>query len=267
MRFSIPTLSLFVLMACSPPSDDIAPPIASQSTHNLLPAPDLLPPPLASSQAKSASVVEVPTLAQAASAASVAVQAASQVQAASVAQSASAVQSVSAVQAASAPKASFRPLPKDVAAQALIAQAEQQASGKVRDILKTSREMTLINQEIIKGSCWDYLNAAWNRAGVPAEAREVIYADKINGQYAHPDQLQAGDWIYHVNHSYNDIEHSGMFIGWVDKANKQGLTLSYAGEGRQEPARYRVYDLSSVYQITRAHAVPNQETALIKNKK
>lgn len=258
MRFSLPYLALYLLTACTPPSDQPPPPSASQSIHNLLPAPDLLPPPLVSSDAQAASVVEVPTLTKTASAAS-----------APIIQAASGIhQSASAVQAASTPQTSFRPLPQDTAtAQILINQAEQQATGKIRDILQTSREMTLINQEIIKGSCWDYLNEAWNRAGVPAQAREVVYADKINGTYAHPDQLQAGDWIYHVNHSYNGIEHSGMFIGWVDKANKQGLTLSYAGEERQEPARYRVYDLSSVYQITRAHLVSHQDIALIKSKK
>lgn len=154
-----------------------------------------------------------------------------------------------------APNASVQPRPlqsRKFNADALIHEAEQRATGRTKNILKTAREMTLMQQEIVRGSCWDYLNTAWNRAGVPAQARKVVYADKINGNYADPSQLQAGDWIYHVNHSYHNIEHSGMFIGWVDKNKKQGLTLSYAGENRHEPARYRVYDLSSVYQITRA---------------
>lgn len=134
----------------------------------------------------------------------------------------------------------------------MIMQAENQSSGYVKSILAKSREMTLYRKEIIQGGCWDYLDTAWTRAGVPREARRVVYADKIDGQYAPSDHLQAGDWIYHVNYSYNNIGHSGMFIGWVDKSKNLGLTLSYAGENRLEPARYRVYDLSGVYQITRA---------------
>lgn len=134
----------------------------------------------------------------------------------------------------------------------LIEQAEHETSGRTRAVLVQARQMTLVQPEIIKGGCWDYLDTAWTRAGVPRNARKIVFADKIGGNYATSDQLRAGDWIYHVNHSYHGVEHSGMFIGWVDKSRHLGLTLSYAGEKRKEPARYKVYDLSSVYQITRA---------------
>lgn len=134
----------------------------------------------------------------------------------------------------------------------LIMQAENQSSGYIKNILAKSREMTLFHKEIIQGGCWDYLDAAWTRAGVNRNMRQTVYKSSHGGAYANVDDLRAGDWIYHVNHSYNNIEHSGMFIGWVDKSRNLGLTLSYAGEGRQEPARYKVYDLSSVYNIMRA---------------
>ncbi|SSY70885.1 hypothetical protein [Alysiella crassa] len=134
----------------------------------------------------------------------------------------------------------------------LIEQAERETSGRTRAVLAQARQMTLVHGEIIKGGCWDYLDTAWTRAGVPRNARKIVFADKIGGNYAPSDQLRAGDWIYHVNHSYHGVEHSGMFIGWVDKSRHLGLTLSYAGEKRKEPARYKVYDLSSVYQIMRA---------------
>ncbi len=153
----------------------------------------------------------------------------------------------------STPKKLTRPSsPLSQTHQTLIQQAEQQTTGRTQAVLAQARKMAIVQPEIIKGGCWDYLDAAWTRAGVPRQARKIVYADKINGNYAHPDLLQAGDWIYHVNHSYHGIEHSGMFIGWVDKTQHLGLTLSYAGEDRKEPARYKVYDLSSVYQITRA---------------
>lgn len=134
----------------------------------------------------------------------------------------------------------------------IIMQAENQSSGYVKSILAKSREMTLYRKEIIQGGCWDYLDAAWTRAGVTRNMRQTVYKSQHGGAYAHVDDLRVGDWIYHVNHSYHNIEHSGMFIGWVDKSRNLGLTLSYAGEGRKEPARYKVYDLSSVYNIMRA---------------
>ena len=134
----------------------------------------------------------------------------------------------------------------------LIDEAEQFSTGRTRAVLLQGRYMTLIRPEIIKGGCWDYLDAAWTRAGVPREARKVVFKSQRNGAYAQADWLRAGDWIYHINYGYNNLEHSGMFIGWVDKSQHLGLTLSYAGGHRNEPARYRVYDLSGVYQITRA---------------
>lgn len=134
----------------------------------------------------------------------------------------------------------------------LILQAQANSTGKVRDILHTTRQMALVEQTIIKGGCWDYLDAAWTRAGVPRQNRQTIFKSTKSGPYVNTNQLQAGDWLYYVNYSYNNIEHSGMFIAWLDEEQKLGITLSYAGEARQEPARYKVYDLSGVYHIMRA---------------
>lgn len=136
---------------------------------------------------------------------------------------------------------------------ALLMEAEQRAHGKVKNVLAQARLMTLFQHEIIQGSCWDYLDQVFNRAGVPRQARKTVYKSTFaQGPYAQAEQLQTGDWLYYVNHNYHNNEHSGMFIGWVDRANYLGLMLSYAGEGRRDPARYRVYDLSSVYNIMRA---------------
>lgn len=134
----------------------------------------------------------------------------------------------------------------------LLLAAERQAGGKVRSVLTQGRVMALLQREVVRGSCWDYLDTVFNRAGVPQRARKTVHKGVLAGPYAHPDQIRAGDWIYHINHNYKNNEHSGMFIGWVDKERRLGLTLSYAGEGRKDPARYKVYDLSSVYNIMRA---------------
>lgn len=135
----------------------------------------------------------------------------------------------------------------------LVLAAERSATGKVRNVLTQGRVMALFHKEVVRGGCWDYLDTVFTRAGVPRQARKTVYkSTSPQGPYAHPDQLRGGDWIYHINHSYKNIQHSGMFIGWVDKNRRLGLTLSYAGEGRKDPARYKVYDLSSVYNIMRA---------------
>ena len=105
---------------------------------------------------------------------------------------------------------------------------------------------------IIRGSCWDYLNAAYTKAGYPPARRRIVYRKGKRGPYANVARIQPGDWLYYINHSYGGIEHSGLFVGWINRARKQGLILSYGGEHRNKPGRYRPYDLSSVYQITRA---------------
>ncbi|MBL7996243.1 DUF2914 domain-containing protein, partial [bacterium] len=68
------------------------------------------------------------------------------------------------------------------------------------------------------------------------------------------------------NHSYNNIEHSAIFIEWIDIENKIALMLSYGGESRREPARYIPYDLSSVYGITRANSELGAGKAVEKTK-
>lgn len=133
-----------------------------------------------------------------------------------------------------------------------IVNGELTASPNAQKVLVSARQM-VENGEIIKGGCWDYLNAAWNRAGFDGKKRKTIFKTNIRTPpYANLDDIQAGDWLYHINYSYHEIEHSGMFVGWLDKENAIGLTLSYAGEKRGEPARYKPYDLSGVYQIFRA---------------
>ncbi len=131
----------------------------------------------------------------------------------------------------------------------LLSSAETQSSIAAREVISTARKMALNERTIIKGGCWDYLNAVFKRAGV---TRDTIHKGTYGqGPYASSGEIEVGDWLYYINHGYNGIEHSGLFVGWVDEQAKQALILSYAGESRHEPARYRVYDLSNVYQIMR----------------
>jgi len=131
----------------------------------------------------------------------------------------------------------------------LLSNAENQSSPAAREVVSTARKMALNERTIIQGGCWDYLDAVFNRAGV---SRNTIHKGTYaQGPYASSSEIEAGDWLYYINHGYNGVEHSGLFVGWVDERAKQALILSYAGEHRREPARYRVYDLSNVYQIMR----------------
>ena len=117
-------------------------------------------------------------------------------------------------------------------------------------MLRAAREMST-SGEIIRGACWDYLNTAYLRAGYPYTKRKRVYLSSKGGPYAPSNMVQSGDWLYYINHSYNGIEHSGMFIDWIDRDRHIGLILSYAGERRREGGRYKQYDLSSVYSIMR----------------
>lgn len=131
----------------------------------------------------------------------------------------------------------------------LLSRAEAQSSAAARGVISMARKMALNERTIIQGGCWDYLDAVFKRAGVTRDTlHKGTYAE---GPYANSNEIELGDWLYYINHGYNGVEHSGLFVGWVDEAAKQALILSYAGENRQEPARYRVYDLSNVYQIMR----------------
>ena len=131
----------------------------------------------------------------------------------------------------------------------LLNNAETQSSLADREVISTARKMALNERTIIQGGCWDYLNAVFKRAGV---TRDTIHKGTYGqGPYANSGEIEVGDWLYYINHGYKGVEHSGLFVGWVDEQAKQALILSYAGESRREPARYRVYDLSNVYQIMR----------------
>ncbi len=133
----------------------------------------------------------------------------------------------------------------------VIKRAFAQASKPAKKVLLTAHKM-VIRRVIIRGSCWDWLNATFTKAGYGKNKRKIVYKQSKRGPYAPPASLKPGDWLYYINHSYGDIEHSGMFVGWINRSKKQGLVLSYGGERRNEPGRYRAYDLSSIYQIIRA---------------
>lgn len=133
--------------------------------------------------------------------------------------------------------------------------AEYNASTEGRKILEATRIM-IENKEIVRGSCWDFINAAYNRAGFSSKFRKTAFKSKPQGAYADISQFKGGDWLYFINHSYNNVEHSSIFVAWTDKEKKIALMISYAGGNQAKPARYKNYDLSSVYNIIRGSSLP-----------
>ena len=134
-----------------------------------------------------------------------------------------------------------------------IKKAESKATPSAKKVLQKAREMSLVKRVIIRGSCWDYINAVYRRAGFPKKRQKIIFRSKKRGPFVDLNIIESGDWIYYINYSYGKVGHSGIFVDWVDRKQKLALMLSYAGGRRKTPARYKVYDLSSVYYITRAN--------------
>ncbi len=133
----------------------------------------------------------------------------------------------------------------------VLLQAEKNADAHALKVLQTGREMTLKEREVVQGGCWDYVNAVYNRAGCTEEKREIVFQKGKSEEYADQDMIRPGDWLFYINHGYKEVRHSAVFVDWLDYEQQTGLMLSYGGEGRGEPARYRSYDLSHVYHIIR----------------
>lgn len=132
----------------------------------------------------------------------------------------------------------------------ILNKAESAATISGKLILETARSM-ISNQEIVIGSCWDYIDAIFNRAGYFEDQRTTIFKSKLPGPYVSSERIKSGDWLYFINHSYGDVEHSGIFVAWTDRQKREALVISYAGGDQERPARYKKYDLSSVYNIIR----------------
>lgn len=132
----------------------------------------------------------------------------------------------------------------------ILDQAEREATPVGLNILVTGRNM-INNSDVILGSCWDYIDGLYTRSGYPSKKRVTVYKSKLQGPYVDISKIEAGDWLYFINHSYGDVEHSAVFIAWTNIEKKEALMISYAGGNQAVPARYKTYDLSSVYNIIR----------------
>jgi hypothetical protein len=120
--------------------------------------------------------------------------------------------------------------------QAELDEAEKNASPDGLRILQTGRMMVQ------------------DHAGYTGKKITTPFASVLAGPFADISTIQPGDWLYFINHSYGDVEHSGVFLLWTDLLQKQALILSYVGGNNVVPGRYSTYDLSNVYNIMRPEA-------------
>lgn len=125
-------------------------------------------------------------------------------------------------------------------------------STTAQHILHTADRMIQRGITTNKG-CWDHLDKVYHDAGVPRSARFQAFNGHRKGPYASLEQIRVGDWLHYNNLGYGG-EHSGIFIGWVDRSRYIANILSHPGEGRTSSGRYRHYDVSQVWRIVRAKA-------------
>ncbi len=118
-------------------------------------------------------------------------------------------------------------------------------------VMQTAYKMSYIDNKVIQGSCWDYLNAVFTRIESGSYKKYDIFLTKKSGPYIEKSMLQPGDWVYHVNYQFYEIEHSAIFICWKDYEQGIAITLSYVGMNKWATAKFGEYNLNSVYGVFR----------------
>jgi hypothetical protein len=119
-------------------------------------------------------------------------------------------------------------------------------------VLAAARQLAFVEKKIIRGSCWDFVHAVYTRAGFPQGKRHYVFRGKKRGPYADPAIIQPGDWLYHVNLEYHNVEHSCIFVRWLDRRKRLAQTIDYAGMKRREPGKRRRHRLVKVFTVIRA---------------
>ena len=140
--------------------------------------------------------------------------------------------------------------PQDHSAQRAILRTQAKGQGPGTLVLETAERM-LDAGVVVVGSCWDYINQVFIRAGFKGAHLARVYAQPYTGPFADTALIQGGDWIMYQNLSYGNIDHSAIFVAWIDFRRNRALTVSYVGQNRSLPGRLFEYDLSRTYQILR----------------
>ena len=132
-------------------------------------------------------------------------------------------------------------------------QMASRAHGPARTVLETA--MRLIEQgRAVKGSCYDYIDAVFKAAGHDDwRRRETIYRKPKKGPYVNLDRVEPGDWLWVVKspRGARIKTHSVLFVAWEDRSRGLAYVVDHPGQGRAVSGRYRTYDVSRTYNITR----------------
>lgn len=116
-------------------------------------------------------------------------------------------------------------------------------------VVKNSKVLNIASKMIkdrviYRGGCWDYINNVFDKSLKTGGKKTTVFESKPRGPYALVSEFQPGDWLYFINLSYHNVQHSAIFVRWVDIDKKIALMISYPGENKRKPARYREYDRS-----------------------
>jgi len=119
-------------------------------------------------------------------------------------------------------------------------------------VVETGKRLSFDEKRIFRGSCWDFVTGVYQAAGYPDGKRQVIFRREDKGAYADPGILEPGDWVLHYNLEFGNVDHSSIFIDWIDRDQALARTLDHAGMNRPEPGRYREHRMTKIFMIMRA---------------
>lgn len=120
-------------------------------------------------------------------------------------------------------------------------------------VLRTARRMVR-RRTIVRGSCYDYIERVFRRAGFPSGRRERVFTSSPEGPYADLSLIAPGDWLFLVSRPDLDppLTHSVIFVRWLDRAAGRAEVVSYTGGDARRPGGLVPYDLTRTYVIARA---------------
>ncbi len=118
-------------------------------------------------------------------------------------------------------------------------------------VVETGQRLSFDEKRIFRGSCWDFVTGVYEAAGYPEGKREVVFRRQGNGPFADPAILRPGDWVLHYNLEFGNVDHSSIFVDWVDRGQAMARTLDHVGMNRPEPGRYRNHRMTKVFMIMR----------------
>lgn len=123
--------------------------------------------------------------------------------------------------------------------------------GPGQAVLSAGHRIAIAEKRVIQGSCWDFVNAVYLAAGFPEAGRASVFRGSQAGPYADPSLVRPGDWVMHRNLEYGEVEHSSIFVRWLDRDRSLALTLDYAGMNRNVPGRYSEHRYTKIFAILR----------------